>query len=119
MCIKSLSSYHALSIAGFSQGVGNCVHVCVVTEQLKKFGCRRVVHFDILVYIFTFHTYDCYERIRLFNVQLLICIALSHLMQNEYGNTALHAASVKGHINIARFLVEKGATVNSLNKVKR
>ena len=93
--------------------------MCVVTEQLKKFGCRRVVHFDILVYIFTFHAHDCYERIRLFNVQLLICIALSHLMQNEYGNTALHAASVKGHINIARFLVEKGATVNSLNKVRQ
>ena len=93
--------------------------VRVVTEQLKKFGRRRVVHFDILVYIFTFHTHDCYEIIRLFNVQLLICIALSHLMQNEYGNTALHAASSKGHINIARFLVETGATVNSLNKVRQ
>ena len=93
--------------------------MCVVTEQLKKFGCRRVVHFDILVYIFTFHTHDCYKRIRLFNVQLLIRIALSHLMQDEYGDTALHAASSKGHINITRHLVEKGATVNSLNKVRR
>ena len=35
------------SIAGFSEGVGNCVHVCVVTEQIKKFGCIRVLHYDI------------------------------------------------------------------------
>ena len=48
-----------------------------------------------------------------------LSIALSRLMQDEYGETALHAASVKGHVDVARYLVEKGAVVNSLNKVRQ
>ena len=39
-------------------------------------------------------------------------------MQDEYGETALHTASNKGHIDVARYLLEKGATVNSLSKVR-
>ena len=48
-----------------------------------------------------------------------LSIALSRLMQDENGETALHAASVKGHVDVARYLVEKGAIVNSLNKVRQ
>ena len=40
-------------------------------------------------------------------------------MQDEYGETALHTASSKGHIDVARYLLEKGATVNILNKVRQ
>ena len=38
-------------------------------------------------------------------------------MQDEYGNTALHAASHKGHVEVMTILVQRGAKVNSLNKV--
>ena len=38
-------------------------------------------------------------------------------MQDEYGQTALHTTSAEGHIDIARYLVEKGANVNILSKV--
>ena len=39
------------------------------------------------------------------------------LMQDEYGHTALHTASAEGQIDVARYLVEKGANVNILSKV--
>ena len=38
-------------------------------------------------------------------------------MQDEHGNTALHAASGKGHIEVMTGLIKSGANVNSLNKV--
>ena len=38
-------------------------------------------------------------------------------MQDNNGHTALHIASAKGHINLVKYLVEKGASVNRLNKV--
>ena len=38
-------------------------------------------------------------------------------MQDEYGNTALHAASDEGHVEVMTILVQRGANVNSLNKV--
>ena len=39
------------TIAGFSEGVVNCVHVCVVMEQLKKFGSLRVLHYDVKCFL--------------------------------------------------------------------
>ena len=39
------------------------------------------------------------------------------IMQNEYGETALHAASRFGHVNVISALVERGADVNCLTKV--
>ena len=38
-------------------------------------------------------------------------------MQDEFGETALHAASGKGHVEVMTVLVQRGANVNSLNKV--
>ena len=38
-------------------------------------------------------------------------------MQEEHGETALHAASRYGHVNVIMVLVERGADVNSLTKV--
>ena len=38
-------------------------------------------------------------------------------MQNEIGETALHAASDQGHVEVMTILVQRGAKVNSLNKV--
>ena len=38
-------------------------------------------------------------------------------MQNEYGETALHAASRNGHVNVITVLVQRGTDVNSLTKV--
>ena len=39
-------------------------------------------------------------------------------MQNEYGETALIAACGQGHVTIAALLIEKGALVNYLSKVR-
>ena len=38
-------------------------------------------------------------------------------MQDEIGETALHAASKKGDVNAMTVLVQRGADVNSLTKV--
>ena len=38
-------------------------------------------------------------------------------MQDEFGETALHAASIEGHVEVMTILVQRGANVNSLNKV--
>ena len=38
-------------------------------------------------------------------------------MQDEYGETALHTASICGHVNVITVLVKRGADVNSLTKV--
>ena len=38
-------------------------------------------------------------------------------MQDEHGETALHAASNYGHVNVITVLVDRGADVNSLTKV--
>ena len=38
-------------------------------------------------------------------------------MQDEIGETALHAASGNGHVNVITVLVQRGADVNSLTKV--
>ncbi|MCG8624164.1 MAG: ankyrin repeat domain-containing protein [Proteobacteria bacterium] len=38
-------------------------------------------------------------------------------MQDELGETALHAASGEGHVSVITALVERGADVNCLTKV--
>ena len=38
-------------------------------------------------------------------------------MQDECGETALHAASRNGHVNVITVLVQRGADINSLTKV--
>ena len=38
-------------------------------------------------------------------------------MQDEFGDTALHAASSEGHVEVMTVLLQRGANVNSLNKV--
>ena len=38
-------------------------------------------------------------------------------MQDEFGETALHGASGEGHVEVMTVLVQRGANVNSLNKV--
>ena len=53
-----------------------------------------------------------------FHAHLLICIALSQLMQDERGETALFAASGRGHLETATLLLQYGAVVNYQNKVK-
>ena len=39
------------------------------------------------------------------------------IMQDEIGETALHAASRNGHVNVITVLVQRGADVNFLTKV--
>ena len=53
-----------------------------------------------------------------FHAHLIICVALSQLMQNEYGETALFAASTEGHLQTATLLLQHGAVVNYQNKVR-
>ena len=62
--------------------------------------------------------YPLMYSLTMVQIHLFICIAMSHLMQDEHGETALHTASAHGHIDVARHLLEKGATVNSLTKVR-
>ena len=51
-----------------------------------------------------------------FVVKYLITV-IHCLVQNDFGNTALVAAVVKGHLHIAEILVKNGANVNYRNKV--
>ena len=49
-----------------------------------------------------------------------MCITSKHffdLMQDEIGETALHAASKEGHVEVMTVLIQRGANVNSLSKV--
>ena len=43
---------------------------------------------------------------------------LSQLMQDEFGETALIAASHQGHLSTAALLLDHGADVNKQNKVR-
>jgi ankyrin repeat protein len=45
-------------------------------------------------------------------------VALSQLMQNEFGDTALIAAAQEGHIQCAIILLKYRADINYLNKVR-
>ena len=49
---------------------------------------------------------------------LLICVVLSQLMQDEYGDTALFAACAKGCYDPVALLIDHGADVNYLRKVR-
>ena len=50
------------------------------------------------------------------HVRLLICIALSQLIQRR--GTALHAACKHGHVHVASLLLHHGAVVDSQDKVR-
>ena len=47
---------------------------------------------------------------------LIICVALSHLMQNK--DTALHKACERGHVEVAATLLKHGANVNKNDMVR-
>ena len=49
---------------------------------------------------------------------LLICVALSQLMQDERGETALFTASSRGHLETATLLLQYRAVVNYQDKVR-
>jgi hypothetical protein len=49
---------------------------------------------------------------------LLICVVLSQLMQDERGETALFAACQEGRYDPAAVLIDHGADVNYLSKVR-
>ena len=49
---------------------------------------------------------------------LLICVVLSQLMQDERGEIALFAACQEGHYDPAGLLIDHGADVNYLSKVR-
>ena len=51
-------------------------------------------------------------------IYFFIHVALSHLMQDKFGDTALIAASELGHIECATVLLKHRADVNYQNKVR-
>ena len=53
-----------------------------------------------------------------FHARLLISVALSQLMQNERGETALFATSSGGHLETATLLLQYGAVVDYQSKVR-
>ena len=46
------------------------------------------------------------------------CVALSQLIQDEFGDTALTIACGRGHLETAKLLVHRGAVVNHPRKVR-
>ena len=48
----------------------------------------------------------------------LACVILSQLVQNEFGETPLIAASHQGHLTTAALLLDHGADVNKQRKVR-
>ena len=53
----------------------------------------------------------------LISVTVAMMTMVNYSLQDEYGETALHAASRNGHVNVMTVLVRRGAGVNSLTKV--
>ena len=49
-------------------------------------------------------------------MRLLICTALSQLMQRR--DTALHAACEHGHVDVASSILQHGAVVDSKDRVR-
>ena len=49
---------------------------------------------------------------------VLYILSDSQLMQDEFGETALIAASQEGHLTTAALLLDHGADVNKQNKVR-
>ena len=52
-----------------------------------------------------------------FSVNLLTCVALSQLIQNDPGETPLMTASAHGHFSTVVVLLQGGANINKPNKV--
>ena len=48
----------------------------------------------------------------------LACVVLSQLMQDKFGETALIAASLSGHLSTAALLLDHGADANKQRKVR-
>ena len=48
----------------------------------------------------------------------LTCVALSQLMQNDDGETPLITASANGHFSTVVVLLQCGAEINKLSKVR-
>ena len=66
-------------------------------------------HLRIIIAIFNSTLSDSYE---------IDCTSLTRsLIQN--GDTALHGASFKGHTDVVRLLITRGATVDIKDKVSR
>ena len=57
-------------------------------------------------------------QISMYMYNLLICVVLSQLMQDERGDTALFAACQEGCYDPAALLIDHGADVNYLSKVR-
>ena len=57
-------------------------------------------------------------RLQISMYYLLICVVLSQLMQDERGETALFAACSQGRYDPAALLIDHGADVNYLSKVR-
>ena len=47
-----------------------------------------------------------------------LAIVFPYLVQNDFGETALVTAVVKGHVHVTEILVRNGADVNCRNKVR-
>ena len=78
--------------------VGNVLHVYNSTS-LSLFS----VYFSL-----NLQCTQCYSH---------VCAPLSCSSQDEYAPTPLIAASIENHIEVARFLVEHGASINYQDKV--
>ena len=57
-------------------------------------------------------------RLQISMYYLFICVVLSQLMQDERGETALFAACSQGRYDPAALLIDHGADVNYLSKVR-
>ena len=57
-------------------------------------------------------------RLQISMCHLFICVVLSQLMQDEHGETALFTACSQGHYDPAALLIDHGAGVNYLSKVR-
>ena len=112
------NTVHNLSVVVCGHFVGNCVHVCVLTQLVAI--ASKCTNLDVCA----FHNYHVMTELWCIELSmymhLLICIALSQLMQGFVGGgeTALHAASVHGHVHVATLLLQHGAEVDSRDEVR-
>ena len=89
--------------------VVNCVHVCVLTQLVAIASKCTDLH------VCAFYNYNNIIMTELScRVSLYTC---SFVLQYRK-ETALHAASEYGHVNVASSLLQHGAVVNSYNYVR-